>query len=85
MYLSGFLYINSEMSASHFNYTDKNCMKEIALHNSFVKHRQKKGGKNDERKPQIPVIKQKLRCFPLIFLLVTHDFGKYLSLSNFIF
>ena len=57
MYLSGFLYINSEMSASHFNYTDKNCMKEIALHNSFVKHRQKKGEKMMKEKPQILIIK----------------------------
>ena len=58
VYVSMFLYIDSEISVSHFNYTDKNCMKEIALYYSFFKHRLKKGKKkNDERKPQILVIK----------------------------
>ena len=44
MHLSVVLYIDSKMSASHFNYTSKNCMKEIALSYSFVKYRQEKGG-----------------------------------------
>ena len=58
MYLSVFLHIDSEVSVSHFNFTDKNCMKGIAFCYSFVKHRQKKGKKkNDERKPQILDIK----------------------------
>ena len=53
-----FLCIDSGVSVSYFNYTDKNCMKGIALYHSFVKHRQKKKEKkNDNRKSQILVIK----------------------------
>ena len=59
MYTSVFLYIDSEMSVSHFTYIDKNCMKGKAMFYLSVKRRQQKG-KNKrtyERKPQILVIK----------------------------
>ena len=39
MYTSVFLYIDNEMSVSHLNYADKNCMKGKGMFYSFVKRR----------------------------------------------
>ena len=48
MYLSVFLYIDIEMFVSHFNYTNKNCIKGIGLLNRQKKRKKKTMKENNK-------------------------------------